>query len=368
MSSRPDRESIARIKMPRIRILNSFNLSRGQILNHNLTAFLKNASARCLKFAMGATIGVALSAASLTAAAHTLEQSANPDAMAPDTTSAAPMLAAAATVAAALPRTSPGCGRTGHHSTGVFKWTVIDGARRMRSFLVQVPATYDTARAYPLSFVFHGAGGSSAQSYSWGLQNVTGASENGIFIFPDGINFQNYGIGWDDTKTGYDMVFFDNMAKTVETYFCVDAARVFVAGFSWGADFVTALVCNRGNAIRAAASNSATDEFNVSTNYLTYQNMPCPTTVHPAVRFVHAAGGDSMYPAPYFANTSKLLRLFNTCGTTSTAVASSTTVMTCASYNGCSSQIIECSFNTSIGHNLPPNWAKDTWGYFSTFK
>ena len=43
--------------MPRIRILNSFNLSRGQILNHNLTAFLKNASARCLKFAMGAKQG-----------------------------------------------------------------------------------------------------------------------------------------------------------------------------------------------------------------------------------------------------------------------------------------------------------------------
>jgi poly(3-hydroxybutyrate) depolymerase len=318
--------------------------------------------ARCLTFAIGATVGVALSATSLTAAAHTME---SPAATALDAAVSDAPLADAIT---ALARTSPGCGRTGHHSTGVFKWTVSDGNGKMRSFLVQVPATYDPARAYPLSFVFHGAGGSSAQSYSWGLQNVTGASENGIFIFPDGVNYLNYGIGWDDTAKGYDLPFFDNMAKTVETYFCVDTARVFVAGFSWGADFVTALICNRGNSIRAAAANSATDEFNVTTNYLTYQGMPCPTTVHPAVRFVHAAGGDAVYPAPYFANTSKLVRLFNSCATTSTVVASSTTVMTCVSYNSCTNQVIECSFNASIGHQLPPNWAKDTWAYFSTFK
>jgi acyl-CoA synthetase (AMP-forming)/AMP-acid ligase II len=41
--------------------------------------------------------------------------------------------------------------------------------------------------------------------------------------------------------------------------------------------------------------------------------------------------------------------------------------MTCVSYNGRGKQLIECSFATSIGHALPPNWAADTWAFFQTF-
>jgi poly(3-hydroxybutyrate) depolymerase len=263
---------------------------------------------------------------------------------------------------------SPGCQWTAKHSTGVFTWTVVDGNNKTRKFLVQVPGDYDSTKPYSLNFVFHGAGGSSAQSYGWGLQAVAGASEAGIFVFPDGVPYQSYGVGWDDTKNGYDLPFFDHMVKDVETYFCVDKARVFVAGFSWGGDFATSLVCNRGNVIRAAAINSSTDEYTQKADYLTYQGMPCSTTVHPAVRFGHALGGDAEYPAPYFANTSKLLQHFNACSSVTTKAASSTTAMTCSTYNSCSAQFVECSFSASIGHNLPPNWAKDTWAFFSSFK
>jgi polyhydroxybutyrate depolymerase len=328
---------------------------------------------RCLSIAMGSLIGMALIAVAHPSTAHTLAQTpadiASPDIASPEISS--PEISSADTPqlqAAALATTSPGCGRAGHHSTGVFTWTTTDGKKRTRKFLMQVPAEYDPNKAYSLNFVFHGAGGSSSQSYSWGLQNVSGASENGIFIFPDGIDYENYGIGWDDTSKGYDIPFFDNMVKDVETYFCIDQQRLFVAGFSWGGDFVTSLVCNRGNSIRAAAINSTNDEFTQSSNYLTYQNMPCPTTVHPAVRFEHAVGGDSEYPAPDFANTSKLVQHFNSCNSTSVKVASSTTVMSCQSYSGCSNEFIECPFNAGIGHALPPNWASDTWGFFSTFK
>jgi hypothetical protein len=43
-------------------------------------------------------------------------------------------------------------------------------------------------------------------------------------------------------------------------------------------------------------------------------------------------------------------------------------VMTCVSHNTCSQQFIECSFNSNIGHALPPNWASDTWAFFETFR
>jgi poly(3-hydroxybutyrate) depolymerase len=320
---------------------------------------------RCLSIAIGSIVGMTLLTLAHNSTAHTLGTTPVADVT---STTVPESTAAQKSAAVALATTSPGCGRSGHHSTGVFTWTTTDGDHRVRSFLMQVPAEYDPSKAYSLDFVFHGAGGSASQSYSWGLQNVSGASEQAIFVFPDGINYENQGIGWDDTSKGYDIPFFDNMVKDVETYFCINQQRLFVAGFSWGGDFVTALVCNRGNSIRAAAINSTDDEFKDNSNYLTYQDLPCPTTVHPAVRFEHAIGADSEYPAPDFATTSKLVQHFNSCQATTKPVASSTPVMSCESYEGCSNEYIECPFNSSIGHTLPPNWASDTWAFFSSFK
>jgi poly(3-hydroxybutyrate) depolymerase len=275
----------------------------------------------------------------------------------------------AAAVTAAV-TTTVGCGKLAPLK-GLFSLYTTDGMGTTRNYLVQVPADYSPTKAYALIFVFHGAAANKWQALSWGLQNVSGAAESGIFVFPNGIAYENYGIGWDDTNNGYDMPFFDNMVKTIETRYCVNSARVFAAGFSWGGDFVTALACNRGSVLRAAAINSASDEYNDRANYLTYQNLPCPTTSYPPLRFEHAIGGDGAYPSPDFATTSKLLQSFNackvTCGSPTTSVPSSSSAMTCVTYNGCGKELIECSFATSIGHALPPNWAADTWAFFQTF-
>jgi poly(3-hydroxybutyrate) depolymerase len=324
-------------------------------------AFKRTAPARYIAVAFGALVAMVLCATSLTAAAYGIDTYPEPDGVTAEPAAVAPEVAVAAATGV-----SSGCGRRAIH-TGVFNLHTTDGAGRTRTFLLEVPAVYNQSHAYSLNFVFHGAAGNSSQSYSWGLQNVAGASENGIFVFPDGINFQNYGVGWDDRKNGYDMPFFDNMVKVLEADFCVNRARVFVAGFSWGGDFVTALVCSRGNTIRAAAANSTTDEFRDVSKYYTYQGLPCSTTVHPALRFEHAVGGDGAYPAPRFATTSQLFRHLNSCSSASVSVRSSTSAMSCVSYKSCTKEYVECPFHSSIGHALPPNWAKDTWAFFQGF-
>jgi poly(3-hydroxybutyrate) depolymerase len=258
---------------------------------------------------------------------------------------------------------SGGCGK--HPATGVFNLTTQDSNARTRTYLVQVPPDYDGSKAYPLIFVFHGAASTAAQSYSWGLQKAAGASQSGIFVFPNGINFQHYGVGWDDRTDGYDLPLFDNMLRDLEAGYCIDKKSIFVAGFSWGGDFAIALACNRGDEIQAVAANSTNDEYKDTSNYLTYQNLPCPSKKHPRIRFEHAVGGDAQYPAPDFATTSKLFQYLNSCSPASTNVKSSTPSMSCVSYNGCSSEYIECSFDHGIGHALPPNWAQDTWEFFS---
>jgi poly(3-hydroxybutyrate) depolymerase len=299
--------------------------------------------ARWVALASGAIVAVALTSP-LTATGHETDQPPIEQSSVPST--ATPVSELVAEIAVQLSATSSGCGKRALH-TGLFNLHTTDGHHVTRTFLVQLPPTYNASRAYPLIFVFHGAGGNSSQSYSWGLQNVNEASEvnessdNGIFVFPDGINFQHYGVGWDDTKSGYDMPFFDNMLKSLEADFCVNGKRVFVAGFSWGGDFVTALACARGSVIRAAAANSTTDEYSNTNNFATYHNLPCPTNTHPAVRFEHAVGGDSAYPAPRFATTAVLFRHFNSCSAASTSVRSSTNVMSCRSYNSCAKEFIE---------------------------
>jgi poly(3-hydroxybutyrate) depolymerase len=262
---------------------------------------------------------------------------------------------------------SPGCGKV-NPRTGTFTLTTTDGANRTRSYLIQVPTAYNPNNGYALTAVYHGAGGTSAEADAWGLHDATGAGTGSIFVYPQGINFQNYGVGWDDTTKGYDIPFFDNMVKAVEAGWCVNTKRIFAAGFSWGGDFVTALTCHRGNVIRAVAVNSASDEYKNTWDYTTYAGLPCASTIHSAMRFVHAIGSDGAYPYPEFRTTASLYQSFNTCGLSSTPSHSSTTVMTCVSHNTCSQQFIECSFNSNIGHALPPNWASDTWAFFETFR
>jgi pimeloyl-ACP methyl ester carboxylesterase len=264
--------------------------------------------------------------------------------------------------------TTSGCASNAPR-TGLSDGATTDGDERPRTYLLQVPSSYSSKRAYPLIFVFHGAGGSSKQSHSWGLQDVPRAAENGIFVFPQGIEFHHGGIGWDDSSHGYDMAFFDNMVRSIESSYCINASQVFVAGFSWGGDFATALACSRGDKIRAVAANSTNDEYKDKSDYLTYRWLPCSSKVLPAIRFEHAAEGDSAYPAPYFATTSKLFQSFGRCSSKYKPVQSSAnSTEACVSFDGCVQPVIECSFDKSLGHKLPPNWAQDTWAFFQSFQ
>jgi poly(3-hydroxybutyrate) depolymerase len=307
--------------------------------------------------ASGALMAMTLCTISFTASAYQFDQY---------RTSSVVSDASAAVYSGGALNPSPGCGKL-NPRTGTFTLTTTDGANRVRSYLIQVPTAYNPNNGYALTAVFHGAGGTSAEADAWGLHDAAGAGTSSIFVYPQGIKFQNYGVGWDDTSKGYDIPFFDNMVKAVEAGWCVNTKRVFAAGFSWGGDFATALTCNRGNVIRAVAVNSASDEYTNNADYRTYADLPCASTTHSAVRFVHAIGGDGEYPSPDFATTSNLYRSFNTCAATSTPSHSSTSVMTCVSHNACSKEFIECSFNDSIGHALPPNWASDTWAFFASF-
>ena len=254
-----------------------------------------------------------------------------------------------------------GCGTAGA-ATGDLHLHANDGNGTARDYELLVPDGYDPATPLALTFVYHGAGGNESSSKGFGIQNAPGAADASIFVFPKGIQFQNYGIGWDDSCGGYDMPFFDAMLESIESTYCIDPARVFVAGFSWGGDQTTALTCCRGDILRAVAPASCTDEFGDAAQYDSYSNLPCPVANHAAIRFTHDANGDSAYPNPLFATTSELFRSFNGCNDSSTATSPSP----CASYDGCSNAYVECPYD-GLGHALPGGYGDDTWSFFASF-
>ena len=253
---------------------------------------------------------------------------------------------------------SAGCGKSGA-KTGDFTLTALDGAGRTRSYEVLVTAPYTDTTPRSLSSVYHGAGGNPAQAKSFRLQNATGAAAAGIFVFPQGIAYESYGVGWDDTCGGYDMPLFDNMLKAIEADYCVDESKVFAAGFSWGGDHTTALDCCRGTKLRAVSVASSTDEFSNTSDYRTYDNKTCEAGSAP-IRFTHQTTADSEYPAPDFATTSALYRSWNACSSQSTAVSPSP----CESYDSCKSPFVECVYD-GLGHALPSGWGNDTWSFFT---
>jgi hypothetical protein len=268
---------------------------------------------------------------------------------------------ASTTASGATIGTGTGCGRPAA-ATGLLRLTANIGGKT-RSYELMVPSSYDPSKPLALSFVYHGAGGTPETAKAFGLQDASGAKDASIFVFPQGIEFQNFGVGWDDSCEGHDVALFDEMLRSIQASYCVDPKRVFVAGFSWGCDHAAALACCRGEKVRAIAAGSCADEFKDKSDYRTYVNLPCPAKTSTGIRFTHDANGDTGYPGPLFATTSALFRFINGCTSSEGPVEPKP----CKSFAGCTNPFVECAYS-GLGHALPGGWSTETWAFFSTFR
>lgn len=248
---------------------------------------------------------------------------------------------------------------------GTYTLSTLDGAGIIRRYDVVIPVGYNDTVGHSVVYAFHAAGGTAAQARAWGFQNQ--GTTHPILVAPQGRAYLGYGIGWDDSCTGYDMAFFENMRAHIEATYCVDKAKRYVAGFSWGGDFATALTCCKGAEISAAAVASASDEFTCGknyspTDYKTYQNYASCTGVQNKtdIRMTHdALNYDSAYRFPFFSTTEDLFRAWNSCTT------AQTTVGACKHYTCTGKAFWDCGY-TGLGHAIPSTWVADSWAFFST--
>ena len=150
---------------------------------------------------------------------------------------------------AAMP--SAGCGTT--PTTTAETTFMIDVSGTSRSYIVTLPANYNASQPHQLVFAWHGRTGTATQiarNY-YGLKSLM---TNAIFVAPQGLGTTTdpTDTGWPNTN-GQDIAFLRATLTWMNTNYCVDQARVFSVGFSYGGIMSHTIACQMSDTFRAVA-------------------------------------------------------------------------------------------------------------------
>ncbi|HEY7372739.1 MAG TPA: hypothetical protein VIF57_11305 [Polyangia bacterium] len=237
---------------------------------------------------------------------------------------------------------SAGCGKT-LAQTGAFQATITVGALA-RGYYVAIPATYDPAVPRALVFGYHGSDYTGKMMRTYLDMEKAPLVDKAIYVYPDGLPPADQpSKAWDLSANGMDMPFFDAMLAQMSADYCVDPARVFVAGQSYGALMTNAVGCFRGDVIRAIAAVAGSGPSNPS---------QCKGPV--AVWITHGMDDDSV--AFTSGEKSRDFWLMEDGCTTTTTQG---TPMECQNYQGCMPgyPVIWCPHVGETGHQEPP-WGR----------
>jgi poly(3-hydroxybutyrate) depolymerase len=120
----------------------------------------------------------------------------------------------------------------------------INGTQR--TFYVQLPDNYDQNHPYPVVFQYHPLGGTG-----WGGLTMYRIRPNfpaAIYVSPDGTGSGN--LGFPNTN-GMDEALTRAMMADLEGKYCVDKARYYATGFSYGGSMSYTAACNMSDVFRA---------------------------------------------------------------------------------------------------------------------
>jgi poly(3-hydroxybutyrate) depolymerase len=155
------------------------------------------------------------------------------------------------------PPAKPSAGCNQMPAQALASWVRNKVQTSTRVYDLWLPTGYDRTRSYRTIFVNHGCDGSIPFSTGTNsMQNVT--KGNAIIVALRAASSQAtgqlYGGGCFDTGPGStsltEVPYFDEVLKEVSAAYCVDEARVFMAGYSSGSWLTNLLGCVRAGVIR----------------------------------------------------------------------------------------------------------------------
>jgi len=106
----------------------------------------------------------------------------------------------------------------------------MDVSGTEREFYVVLPSDYSASRAYPVVFQFHPLGGNAEQGMN--MYRIRANFPQGIYVTPNGL-ISGSNRGFPNTN-GQDEAMTRAIMADIEAKYCVDKARYFSTGFSYG--------------------------------------------------------------------------------------------------------------------------------------
>jgi|GEM_PF-5983788 len=155
----------------------------------------------------------------------------------------------------------------------VFKYNMIwDGEERV-SFIC-LPSNYDTTTTHALMLVLHGRGTDGvAKRFAENHSNLRqkAAARGFVLVFPRATTNTNEMVTWNvwgntDIQPADDVGFLKELITQLKAESAIDAARVFISGFSNGGAMTQRFAAEEPNEIRAAASVCHTSGYRLSTS------------------------------------------------------------------------------------------------------
>jgi poly(3-hydroxybutyrate) depolymerase len=238
-----------------------------------------------------------------------------------------------------------GCGQEGTIASGRNSLTV---GGLERTFLVDLPASYDANTPRPLVFAFHGATTSAEFFRSARYGNLLSAmAAEAIVVHADALGDPT---AWDNER---DLPFFDAMLERLEQGLCVDSERVFATGHSSGGFFTNTLGCQRGDVLRAIAPVAGGGPF-------VFGGSGCVGEV--AVWLAH---GENDPTVPFSSGEQSRDRWLeaNGCDATATTPA---TPDACVDYAGCTAGLPLRWCVHQDGHAWPAFAPQGMWDFFES--
>lgn len=231
---------------------------------------------------------------------------------------------------------SSGCGQSAQ--TGTFQ-AKIDAFGLARSYFMSVPKSYDPNIPQRLVFGFHGSGYTGQRMRDYLGLEAPPLLDGTIFVYPDGLPLQGdpSNTAWELGENQRDIAFFDTLYQSLRSTYCIDEARVFANGQSYGGLMTNAVGCLRGDVLRAIAVVAGSGPYST-----------CKGQV--AVWITH--GVDDTY-VPYSSGEASRDRWVaaNHCASTTTPGNPSQ----CQNYDGCDAghPVIWCPHENDGGHQHP---------------
>lgn len=140
---------------------------------------------------------------------------------------------------------------------GIRERTLTSGGRE-RSYLVYIPPDYDPAVRVPVVMSLHGFSSNANAQRTISQWGAVAYVNNFIAVYPQGLATFPFPARWNAGRNPFvsndavdDVAYIRDLLADLDSFACIDAARVYATGLSAGAGMVNRLACELSDQITA---------------------------------------------------------------------------------------------------------------------